>query len=87
MDPNLHQKMGIEHMKRVLNYAPFVIHEGQAEVHLTVEDWYVVADTLFKMDTPKEMLPEAIQSYQLKNEDKTIELVTDECVISVEQMP
>ena len=86
MDPNLHQKMGIQHLNRVLGYAPMVTADGKAEVHLTTEDWWVVADTLFKMDTPKEMLPEAIENYALTNENKAIELTTKDCVITVEMM-
>ena len=78
--------MGIQHLTRVLNYAPFVTEAGKAEVHLTPEDWWVVADTLFKMETPKEFLPEAIQSYRLTNENKSIELTTPDCLISVEMM-
>ena len=86
MDPNLHQKMGIQHLNKVLNYAPFVAEDGKAEVHLTTEDWWVVADTLFKMETPKEMLPEAIESYRLTDENKAIELKTADCLISVATM-
>ena len=84
MDPNLHQKQGINHLNKVLNYAPFVAEEGRATVHLTQEDWYVVADTLFRMQTPKEMLPDPIESYRLKNHNSTIELVTPEYLIDVE---
>ena len=86
MDPNLHQKMGIKHLNRVLGYAPMVANDGKAAVHLTSEDWWVVADTLFKMETPKEMLPETIDTYSLVNEDKAIELVTKNCVITLEMM-
>ena len=86
MDPNLHQKMGIQHLTKVLNYAQFVTEGGKAEVHLTSEDWWVVADTLFQMNTPKDMLPEAIESYRLTNENKSIELTTADCLISVEMM-
>ncbi len=86
MDPNLHQKMGIHHLNRVLSYAPMVAQDGKAEVHLTTEDWWVVADTLFKMDTPKEVLPEAIENYALTNENKAIELTTKDCLISIEMM-
>ncbi len=86
MDPNLHQKMGIHHLNRVLSYAGMVVENGKAEVHLTTEDWWVVADTLFKMDTPKEVLPEAIEQYVLTNENKAIELTTKDCVITIEMM-
>jgi hypothetical protein len=86
MDPNLHQKQGINHLKKVLNYAPFVAEDGKATVHLTVEDWHVVADTLFKMETPKEMLPDAIQEYRLTQQNRAIELTTDDYVIDVEMI-
>ncbi|ARA93547.1 MAG: hypothetical protein D6685_16195 [Bacteroidetes bacterium] len=86
MDPNLHQRQGINHLNRVLNYAPFVAENGTAQVHLTPEDWWVVADTLFKMNTPKEMLPEAIEAYSLTNENQTIRLETAEYVIDVEML-
>ena len=86
MDPSLHQKMGIEHLNRVLNYAPFVAEAGKSEVHLTPEDWWVVADTLFKMDTPRELLPAAIESYRLTNENRSIELATADYLIMVEMM-
>lgn len=86
MDPNLHQKMGIHHLNRALNYAPFVADGGRAQVHLTSEDWYVVADTLFKMNTPRELLPEAIESYELTNEQTTIQLKTADCLIELEMM-
>ena len=86
MDPNLHQKQGINHLTKVLNYAPFVAEDGKATVHLTVEDWHVVADTLFHMDTPKELLPEAIQAYRLAEDNRVIELDTDAYAISVEMI-
>jgi len=86
MDPNLHQKMGINHMNRVLGYAPMVAENGEATVHLTQEDWGVVADTLFQMNTPKEMLPEAIQEFKLVNGNQAIEFTTPDLVITVEVM-
>lgn len=86
MDPTLHQKQGINHMNRVLDYAPFVAEEGRATVHLTPEDWHVVADTLFRMHTPKELLPEAIKSYRLTNQNRTIEFETDTYTIGVEMI-
>ncbi len=84
MDANLHQKQGINHLNKVLQYAPFVANEGKATVHLTQEDWYVVADTLFKMNTPQELLPESIESYSLKEGNSVIELQTADYVIDVE---
>ena len=86
MDPNLHQTMGINHLNRVLSYAPMVTSDGKAEVHLTTEDWWVVADTLFKMDTPREMLPAVIEQYKLTKENKAIELTTKDCVVTIEMM-
>ncbi len=86
MDPNLHQKQGVNHLNKVLSYAPFVAADGKATVHLTVEDWHVVADTLFQMNTPKEFLPDAIASYQLTQQNRAIELVTADCVITVEMI-
>ncbi len=86
MDANLHQQQGINHLNKVLNYAPFVAAEGKATVHLTFEDWNVVADTLFQMDTPREMLPEAINAYRLVNNNSAIELDTDAYAITVEMI-
>ena len=86
MDPSLHQKQGVNHLNRVLQYAPMVADGDEATVHLTTEDWFVVADTLFEMNTPKDMLPDAIQDYRLVNENRTIELVTDEYRIAVERL-
>jgi len=86
MDPTLHQKQGINHLRRVLDYAPMVASDGAATVHLTVEDWHVVADTLFAMDTPMELMPEPIKSYELVNDNRTIRLHTDDYVIDVDPM-
>jgi hypothetical protein len=86
MDPNLHQKQGINHLNKVLNYAPMVAEDGKATVHLTVEDWHVVADTLFQMETPKEMLPDPIHEYRLTKQNRTIELKTDDYLIEVEMI-
>ena len=84
MDPNLHQKQAVNHLNRVLDYAPMVADDGEATVHLTREDWQVVADCLFKMNTPDEMLPDAIQDYRLVNNHSAIELSTKDYIISVE---
>lgn len=86
MDPSLHQKQGINHLHKVLTYAPMVAQDDEATVHLTTEDWYVVADTLFQMNTPPELLPGAIREYRLINENRTIELMTDEYRILVDMM-
>ena len=84
MDPTLHQKQGLNHLRRVLDYAPFVAEDGEATVHLTQEDWFVVADTLFKMDTPRELLPADLEDYRLTNENRTIELTTADYRIEVD---
>ena len=86
MDVNLHQQQGINILNRMLDYAAFVAEDGHAQVHLTPEDWYVVADTLFQMDTPDEALPESIKSYRLINSDHTIEFTADEYVIKLEMI-
>jgi hypothetical protein len=84
MDPNLHQKQGLNHLQKVLDYAPFVAHDGEATVHLTREDWHVLADTLFAMETPKEFLPEEVESYKLVNDHASIELQTKDYRILVD---
>lgn len=84
MDPNLHQKQGITHLEKVLQYAPMVATDKEAVVHLTTEDWYVVADTLFQMNTPRELLPEGINDFRLRDDHRAIELDTDELQISIE---
>jgi len=84
--PNLHQAQGINHLNRVLGYAPFVEENGVAVVHLTPEDWGVVSDTLFRMDTPRDMLPAAILEFALTNENRTIELKTADLTIQVEYL-
>ena len=84
MDASLHQKQGLSHLRRVLNYAPFVAEDGQATVHLTQEDWHVLADTLFQFDTPPELLPEEVEDYRLNHENRTIEVTTRDYVITVD---
>ena len=84
MDPNLHQKKGIEHLNKVLRYAPMVADQGKATVHLTYEDWHVVADTLFRMNTPKAILPQAIKAFRLGAQHRSIELDTPTLQITVE---
>lgn len=86
MDPNLHQKQGINHMNKVLGYAPFVAEGRAATVHLTPEDWHVVADTLFAMDTPREMLPDAIEEFGLTNENQSISFTTADYDITVDKL-
>lgn len=84
MDPNLHQKQGITHLEKVLQYAPMVANGNEAVVHLTREDWYVVADTLFQMNTPREVLPNSITDYRLTDDHRAIELDTEELQIRLE---
>jgi hypothetical protein len=86
MDPNLHQTMGVHHLNRVLDYSRFVAEEGRATVHLTQEDWQVVADVLFRMETPREMLPPAIVSFKLTDNGRIIQLDTSDCVIDIDMM-
>ena len=84
MDPNLHVKQAVNHLERVLDYAPMVAEDGQADVHLTTEDWHVVNDALFKMDTPDEALPDAIRDYERVDGSNTIRLTTEDYVIDVD---
>ena len=84
MDPTLHQIKGIEHLNKVLQYAPMVAAEGKATVHLTHEDWHVLADTLFRMRTPREMLPEDVRDFRLGEDHRSIILDTPTLQISVE---
>lgn len=84
MDPNLHVKKGIEHLERVLEYYPFVQDGGEALVGLTREDWQVVADMLFAMETPREWIPDKIQEFSLDQENMNIVLKTADCLITVE---
>jgi hypothetical protein len=84
VDPNLHVKQAVNHLNRVLDYAPMVAEDDRANVHLTTEDWHVVSDALFKMDTPDEVLPDAIEGYELVDGSRTIRLVTDDYVIDVD---
>lgn len=86
MDPGLHVKQGLNHLNRVLNYARFVAENGTATVHLTFEDWHVLADMLFHMETPRELIPPQISDYSLAEGKDAILLSTDGCKISVEMM-
>jgi hypothetical protein len=84
MDPGLHVKQAVNHLERVLGYAPFVAEGREATVHLTWEDWNVVADMLFHMNTPPEFVPEAIQEYRLDEEAQAILLTTEPFDIRLE---
>ena len=86
MDPGLHVKQGLNHLNRILNYARFVVENGEATVHLTFEDWHVLADMLFHMETPREVIPSEISSYSLVEGKDAILLLTDGCEITVEMM-
>ena len=81
---NKHIKQAINHLNRVLDYAPMVAEGRDATVYLTAQDWHVVADALFKMNTPDEALPDAIEDYGLANENQTITLTTPDYDIEVE---
>jgi len=81
---NKHIQQAINHLNRVIDYAPMVAEGDKATVYLTAQDWHVVADALFKMDTPDEMLPDAIEEYDLANENQTIMLTTPDYDIEVE---
>jgi hypothetical protein len=87
MDPdipaNKHIKMALNHLNRVLNYAPMVAEGRDAVVHLTPQDWQVVADVLFKMDAD-DALPDVIEDYGLANENRTITLNTPDHDIRLE---
>lgn len=85
MDPGLHVRQAINHLEKVLAYYPYVEEDGQALVALTPEDWQVVADAMFYMDTPKEFFPEAITAYSMAKDQSTILLVVaDGTEISIE---
>lgn len=81
---NKHLNQAVNHLNRVLDYAPMVADGREATVHLTPEDWHVVADALFKMNAPDDMLPDAIEEYGLTNENNTITLTTDNFDIEIE---
>ena len=85
MDPGLHVKQALNHLNKILAYYPYVAEDGEAVVALTPEDWQVVADAMFYMDTPREVFPEAITAYRMSDDQRTIELtVADGTAITVE---
>ncbi len=85
MDPGLHVKQAINHLNKVLAYYPYVADGGEATVALTPEDWGVVADALFHMDTPAEVFPDQIAEYRTSDDGREILLtVQDGTVIHVE---
>lgn len=78
MDPGLHVKQALNHLHKVIAYAPYVVEPGpdgpEATVALTPEDWGVVADALFYMDTPREVVPDTIADYRLTDDGRAIRL-------------
>ena len=89
MDPGLHVKQAINHLNKIVAYAPYVVEAGpdgpEATVALTPEDWGVVADALFHMDQPREVFPDAIASYRMEDADGTIRLaLADGTAVTVE---
>lgn len=85
MDPGLHVKQAVNHLNKIIAYTPYVTESGKATVALTPEDWQVVADALFYMDTPESALPNAVTHYRLA-EDRHAILLTlhDETEVTVE---
>ncbi len=81
---NKHVKMAVNHLNKVLEYAPMVAEGREATVHLTQQDWQVVADALFKMNVTDEQLPDAIQEYGLTNKNRAITLTTPDYDITIE---
>ena len=89
MDPGLHVKQAINHLNKIVQYVPFVVEDGEdgpvATVALTPEDWGVVADALFYMDTPREVVPETIADYAMSEDQRTIDLtLADGTAVTVE---
>jgi hypothetical protein len=84
MDPGLHVKQAINHLNKVLAYAPYVREDDRAVVALTPEDWQVVADALFRMDMPRSVFPEGIEDYEMIDGGRVIELQTADGPIHVE---
>ena len=78
MDPGLHVKQAINHLQKVLAYYPYVADGGEATVALTPEDWGVVADALFRMDTPPEVFPDAIDTYRMSDDGSEILLTAQD---------
>ena len=84
MDPGLHVKQAINHLNKVLSYYPYVQEGDAATVALTPEDWQVVADALFRMDTPRAVIPDQIEDYTLTEDQRAMRLKTSDCLITVE---
>ena len=89
MDPGLHVTQAVNHLRKVIAYAPYVAEDGlngpEATVALTPEDWGVVADALFHMDTPREVLPAEIADYAFADGGRAIRLtLTDGTQVTVD---
>ncbi|MEM0961266.1 MAG: hypothetical protein AAGK21_01840 [Bacteroidota bacterium] len=81
MDPGLHVKQAINHLNKVLAYYPYVTEPGEppeATVALTPEDWGVVADAFFHMDTPHEVFPDAIADYRVSDDGSEMLVTTQD---------
>lgn len=85
MDPSKHVQQAVNLLERVLQYAPMVRDDDEALVGLTEQDWYVVADLLFRMEVSEDTLPDAIEEYELSEDQRTITLSTDDGPIRVER--
>jgi CRISPR/Cas system Type II protein with McrA/HNH and RuvC-like nuclease domain len=81
---NKHLTQAVNHLEKVLEYAPMVAEGREATVHLTPQDWQVVADALFNMNAPDDAFPAAILEYGLTNENQTITLTTNDYDIEIE---
>ncbi|HCR49077.1 MAG TPA: hypothetical protein DIW24_05580 [Bacteroidetes bacterium] len=86
MDVNLHQKKGIEHLAKVLRYYPMVQEGQQAVVGLTREDWHVLCDTLFHMNTPREAIPVEVLSWRFSENGEQMVLETQQGVTVLVEM-
>ena len=89
MDPGLHVTQAINHLRKVIRYVPFVAEDGPdgrtAVVALTPEDWGVVADALFHMDTPREVFPDEIADFGFADGGRAIRLtLADGTVVTVD---
>lgn len=89
MDPGLHVKQAINHLNKIVQYVPFVVEDGDdgpvATVALTPEDWGVVADALFYMNTPREVFPDTIAAFAMADDQRTIQLeLADGTAVTVE---
>ena len=89
MDPGLHVTQAVNHLRKVLAYAPYVTEDGpggpEATVALTPEDWGVVVDALFHMDTPRDVFPAEITDFGFADGGRAVRLdLTDGTTVTVE---